>query len=1436
MANDDLSGIPVAVQTRKVLRRSRRRRDCNNSNDHDSDSYNNNTRSDSKNNARETDNNISGTAKVTPTNECVVSTEGSDGSTEGYDGESDGSVLGWGAIMVDDEWTERPVQPLSRESAAEPFRCTTGHSPDPEPPPPVRSLCIDKNCMEPTLPQKNFNVRMEEMGAFTTQMGEVEVAAGRTWSETATKEALKAGNVSISEEFTAPGPITVKWCANRAGPVEKIPWSSDLLDSVALGDISGGSALFYALSRGRLSAASMANIIDKAASGKSRINFIVWVNYHWVATQLQPGVSWKVYDSSRNRKNEVQIRQWAEDIGLPIPTFPAIPQQREWSDECGIFAFLMMHQLMKKKVIPELRPLPPRLQPRRPSLKKLITMMQDIPKAASVGWSILQNHYRECDRVVWTVGGEGENIYPTGTHLRVHWHWTGKPEVVYDERALVVDKYGTTRRTIHVLNFEAVSELSGSNRILPLPADSNVTIVSHEIDDRPAPAMNESDGNAGVDDEGEDAEEEEEHHRFYEEFLTETKVETFHSPDSRASTGLRPITVGEFLKAKIRPLEDARASCPTLVWTAMVTETRRGHIKELMLVQEFAKTLPANHPLDTAIARYAKHARDTRNLAWSSVSRILQSLIGAFAVFPNYATGDQEEFPPIFINRWPGIRDSLKTAKRLTNVVGTREPVAATARHVTEALHFVDEPERVFLQMCWLTSQRPGDVVHVRTDHVKLLEGKAVIRFAEGKNHASTDQYAIHCVVPEQWLPAWRKQLAKRRKFVFDVPSKTARTRLMRNVREALRKSTGGKRLEMKSLRRGSLQTMAENGASVAELLKFSRHQDAKTLRRYLAFDEVADAENQGAMEHTRVLGGGFIGQDVVQPEPWCTITPDGDVFFGAPPKPRSVIDRSKFKYHIKDVPPIDLEEMSKLAALSSEAVQKDWEEARHFLEDPSIYQCAPKGHPLKSRVRKKMIKQLRKVGQIREVRAVDAKNFCVVFVIPEDEKVRWRIIKHPEAINLALEEIVDELKISKTNATRRTARVPVIDYPGCIEFDFAGYFDQFILSDAVADHFVFQGGDKYYAPRRLPMGVSFAVAVATAATRVLTHGIDEGLDVAVSHQIDNVRIAGTKEHCELVADRFLNRCHQAGVTLNDFNREKMYSTTNDFMGDEVNFASKTIKCRKKQQDRLAAWLKKLKEPTATFRDWFASYGTASYMAEALGVTPAQHQKVRLFMRDLARAVSRSPLLWDEQMPFSPPWAALSNFFDKIRSNRPARLVAHPSEVVSVFVDASDWGYGALYCGPDGEAKSIHHKWTAEERVVWSFEKSTVAEPRAINEVTRWAQKDYPDASIHVFTDHQPFVDAFWRCGSFSPGYNDALLELGATGAPVVLQHIAGKSMPADGLSRGLRTVPTPEEWSSAANWVKECALSTRRYYRILGGGTGARTFSVVVPPATPRT
>lgn len=123
---------------------------------------------------------------------------------------------------------------------------------------------------------------------------------------------------------------------------------------------------------------------------------------------------------------------------------------------------------------------------------------------------------------------------------------------------------------------------------------------------------------------------------------------------------------------------------------------------------------------------------------------------------------------------------------------------------------------------------------------------------------------------------------------------------------------------------------------------------------------------------------------------------------------------------------------------------------------------------------------------------------------------------------------------------SRLERRAQVVDAQFQLELDFASYFDQFSLAEAVRSCFVVRtkardGSDQLWDLTRAPMGARFSVGAAQSATWVLTQPIAEN----VSTCIDNVRICACDATSFLRSVRvFISRCDQVGATLND--REKL--------------------------------------------------------------------------------------------------------------------------------------------------------------------------------------------------------------------------------------------------------------------------------------------------------
>ena len=105
-------------------------------------------------------------------------------------------------------------------------------------------------------------------------------------------------------------------------------------------------------------------------------------------------------------------------------------------------------------------------------------------------------------------------------------------------------------------------------------------------------------------------------------------------------------------------------------------------------------------------------------------------------------------------------------------------------------------------------------------------------------------------------------------------------------------------------------------------------------------------------------------------------------------------------------------------------------------------------------------------------------------------------------------------------------------------EFDFAAFFDQINLEENVRSYFVIRVGNETYDLTRVPMGSSFSAHTAQVVTWSLLEALlteEQYSDVEISTMLDNVAFASNnKETLNSAIDKFLTRCQEAGVTLND--------------------------------------------------------------------------------------------------------------------------------------------------------------------------------------------------------------------------------------------------------------------------------------------------------------
>ena len=120
-------------------------------------------------------------------------------------------------------------------------------------------------------------------------------------------------------------------------------------------------------------------------------------------------------------------------------------------------------------------------------------------------------------------------------------------------------------------------------------------------------------------------------------------------------------------------------------------------------------------------------------------------------------------------------------------------------------------------------------------------------RFTKGKGVRFRGPCAVSTTCPQCWLPLLSRFLDSLRPTdrLFPLaPGEKPGTR-HRLVLEALR--SAGPQLNLRAMRRGSLQSLPAQGVPLDVIMTFSGHKSTDTLRRYLDWGMHAEDENRTA-------------------------------------------------------------------------------------------------------------------------------------------------------------------------------------------------------------------------------------------------------------------------------------------------------------------------------------------------------------------------------------------------------------------------------------------------------------------------------------------------------------------------------------------------------------------------------------------------------------
>jgi hypothetical protein len=140
----------------------------------------------------------------------------------------------------------------------------------------------------------------------------------------------------------------------------------------------------------------------------------------------------------------------------------------------------------------------------------------------------------------------------------------------------------------------------------------------------------------------------------------------------------------------------------------------------------------------------------------------------------------------------------------------------------------------------WVTAARQGDALQLLWTNVRQQGRNLSVKYVTGKGvNLRGTPYTVHTVLPEGW------QL--NRTMTQEVIPPAMRQQTQSDFKRTL--TMLDPELEVRSIRRGALQTLAAVQTPEQVLLQFSGHTNVQMLRRYLDWGmQLAVAQSQGAV------------------------------------------------------------------------------------------------------------------------------------------------------------------------------------------------------------------------------------------------------------------------------------------------------------------------------------------------------------------------------------------------------------------------------------------------------------------------------------------------------------------------------------------------------------------------------------------------------------
>ena len=422
------------------------------------------------------------------------------------------------------------------------------------------------------------------------------------------------------------------------------------------------------------------------------------------------------------------------------------------------------------------------------------------------------------------------------------------------------------------------------------------------------------------------------------------------------------------------------------------------------------------------------------------------------------------------------------------------------------------------------------------------------------------------------------------------------------------------------------------------------------------------------------------------------------------------------------------------------------------------------------------------------------------MFLVPELEKTRWRIITWPKQLNDAIEQNYKNMgTFSLNDITETFLQVQNATYGAVIDLKCSFY--QVGLTPTQSNAFIFNTNSGQYRMKKLPMGLTTSAEIMQL---ICTQLSTDCVQVQITTHIDNILITGKKAQVEAAVSIIVNTAKEQDITIG----ECIQGVQVQAFGFLFNFEEKQITIAKKKMEKL----QKLKSTTwkeLTVRDFLSIFGKMQYYARAMWSAPtstttmADHFNCLQVLRQIARTLTSQPptLSLDSQLYLtSKDIYEIKRFLHATIRSKPISTQSIKRKIITITSDASNNGSGwIIYDENERELRRTSTENISDERHINEKELHTLGEA-----IRTYSELQIPgEKQVLWKSDNSTAITVLQKKSSASRTLNDVCLFVlhisRIHNLPVTkLQWIPTDENAADGLSRmGIFTDTCPQLFRS---------------------------------------